>query len=65
VVAAAKGTFTGGNYIGTLANGGVVLSPFHDFASKVPAALQAELKTVMTDIENGTIKPATKSPVTG
>jgi basic membrane protein A and related proteins len=65
VVAAAKGTFTGGNYIGTLANGGVVLSPFHDFASKVPSALQAELKTVTTDIENGTIKPATKSPVTG
>ena len=65
VLAAAKGTFTGGNYIGTLANGGVVLSPFHDFASKVPAALQAELKTVTTDIENGTIKPATKSPVTG
>jgi basic membrane protein A len=65
VTAAAKGTFTGGNYIGTLANGGVVLSPFHDFASKVPAALQAELKTVTTAIENGTIKPATKSPVTG
>ena len=65
VLAAAKGTFTGGNYIGTLANGGVVLSPFHDFASKVPAALQAELKTVTTEIENGKIKPATKSPVTG
>jgi len=65
VLAAAKGTFTGGNYIGTLANGGVVLSPFHDFASKVPSALQAELKTVTTEIENGTIKPATKSPVTG
>jgi basic membrane protein A and related proteins len=65
VLAAAKGTFTGGNYIGTLANGGVVLSPFHDFASKVPAALQAELKTITTKIENGTIKPATKSPVTG
>jgi basic membrane protein A and related proteins len=65
VVAAAKGTFAGGNYIGTLANGGVVLSPFHDFASTVPAALQAELKTITTAIENGTIKPATKSPVTG
>jgi basic membrane protein A and related proteins len=65
VLAAAKGTFAGGNYIGTLANGGVVLSPFHDFASTVPAALQAELKTITTGIENGTIKPATKSPVTG
>jgi basic membrane protein A and related proteins len=65
VAAAAKGTFTGGNYIGTLANGGVVLSPFHDFSSSVPAALQTELKTITTQIENGTIKPATKSPVTG
>jgi basic membrane protein A len=65
VLAAAKGTFTGGNYIGTLANGGVVLSPFHDFASKVPAALQAELKTITTEIAKGTIKPGTKSPVTG
>jgi hypothetical protein len=29
----------------------------------VPASLQAELKTIQTQIENGTIKPATKSPV--
>ena len=65
VLAAAHGTFKGGNYIGTLANNGVALSPFHDFASKVPAALQAELKTIQTEIENGSIVPATKSPVTG
>ena len=37
-VTAAGGTFKGGNYIGTLANGGVALAPYHDFASKVPAA---------------------------
>jgi len=59
---AANGTFKGGNYLGTLANGGVGLAPYHDFASKVPASLQAELATIKTDIENGTIKPATKSP---
>jgi basic membrane protein A and related proteins len=63
VLAAQSGTFKGGDYIGTLANGGVVLSPFHDFASKVPAALQAELKTLQTGIENGTIATPTKSPV--
>jgi hypothetical protein len=40
-----------------------VLSPYHDFASKVPAALQAELKTIETGIENGTIQTPTKSPV--
>ncbi len=39
VINAAVGSFTGGNYIGTLANGGVTLAPYHDFASKVaPAA---------------------------
>ncbi len=63
VLSAAAGSFKGGNYIGTLANGGVVLSPFHDFASKVPASLQAELKTIQTGIENGSIKTPTKSPV--
>jgi len=63
VVSAAKGTFTGGTYIGTLANGGAVLSPYHDFASVVPASLQSELKTVEAGIENGTIATPTKSPV--
>jgi len=64
VLSAADGTFVNGNtYIGTLANGGAVLSPYHDFASKVPAKLQAEILTLEKDIENGTISPATKSPV--
>jgi basic membrane protein A len=63
VLTAQSGKPVGGTYIGTLANGGAVLSPFHDFSSQVPAALQAELKTIQTEIENGTIKPATKSPV--
>jgi basic membrane protein A and related proteins len=63
VLSAAKGTFAGGTYVGTLTNGGAVLSPYHDFASKVPAALQAELKQVETGIENGSITTPTKSPV--
>ena len=63
VLTAQAGTFKGGNYIGDLANGGVLLSPFHDYASKVPAALQSELKTVETGIENGSIATPTKSPV--
>jgi len=65
VLAAANGTFAGGNYIGTLANGGVLLAPYHDFASKVPAALQSELKQITTGIENGSIQTPTKSPVSG
>ena len=63
VVSAEKGTFTGGTYVGTLVNGGAALAPFHDFASKVPASLQAELATVKAGIENGTIATPTKSPV--
>jgi basic membrane protein A and related proteins len=63
VLSAANKTFTGGAYIGTLANGGVALAPYHDFATKVPAALQAEINTVKAAIISGKIVPATKSPV--
>ncbi len=63
VLSAQSGNFKGGNYVGTLANGGVLLAPFHDFAGKVPAALQTELKTVQAGIESGSIKTPTKSPV--
>jgi len=60
----ANGTFQGGSYVGTLANGGAVLSPFHDFASKIPGSLQRELTQIATGISNGSIPTATKSPVT-
>ncbi|HEX9514607.1 MAG TPA: BMP family ABC transporter substrate-binding protein [Streptosporangiaceae bacterium] len=64
VLAAARNTFKGGNYIGTLQNGGAVLAPFHPpWDTKVPASLQSELKTIAQQIESGQIKPATKSPV--
>jgi basic membrane protein A len=63
VLSAAHGTFAGGSYVGTLANGGAALAPYHDFAGKVSPALQAELAQIKTGIENGTIKPATKSPI--
>jgi basic membrane protein A len=62
VLAAAHSTFKGGNYIGTLANQGAVLSPFHDFSSKVPASLSSQLDKIKQDIISGKIKPATKSP---
>ena len=62
VTSARAGSFKGGNFIGTLANGALCSAPFHDFASKVPASLQAELKTIQTEIENGTIQPADQEP---
>jgi basic membrane protein A len=52
---AAKGTFPSGNYVGTLANGGTGLAPFHQFDSKVPSALKTQLAKVKADIVSGTI----------
>jgi basic membrane protein A len=54
-LSAAHGQFKGGNYFGTLKNGGVALSPYHDFAKVIPAKLQAGLKTIASMIEAGTI----------
>jgi basic membrane protein A len=50
------GKFPTGSYVGTLKNGGTGLAPFHDYASKVPAALKAQLAKVKADIESGSIK---------
>ena len=61
-MSAANGSFQGGTYVGTLANGGAVLAPYHDFASQIPSALQTELTTVQTGIENGSIATADQEP---
>jgi basic membrane protein A and related proteins len=63
VVTAANGSFKGGNYIGTLANGGVTLAPYHDFASKIPANLKAEVAALKAGIISGKIPTPTKAPV--
>jgi basic membrane protein A and related proteins len=63
VLSAATGTFKGGTYVGDLANGGVALSPFHDFASRVTAPLQSELLAIKAELISGQIKPVTKSPL--
>jgi basic membrane protein A and related proteins len=52
---ALDGSFKGGIYSGTLQNGGVGIAPFHDFESKVPADLKAELNTIKQGIESGSI----------
>ena len=63
VLGAATGTFKGGTYVGDLANSGVALSPFHDFATRVPASLRSELLAIKAEIISGQIKPATKTPI--
>ncbi len=49
------GTFKGGNTVGTLANQGVDLAPFHDLDSLVSADLKAELDQVKADLISGAI----------
>jgi basic membrane protein A and related proteins len=52
---AAGKSLGGGSYIGTLTNNGTGLAPYHAFASKVPANVQAEVTQVKLDIESGSI----------
>jgi basic membrane protein A len=47
----------GDDYLGTLANGGVGLAPYHDFEDRVPAELTAQIEQVIQDIIDGKIDP--------
>lgn len=50
-----EGRFKGGTYVGTLANGGVDIAPFHEYEDKVPAWLKAEVEQIRQKIINGEI----------
>jgi len=52
----AGGDTGGENFVGTLANAGVRISPFHDLDSEVPAELKAEVEQLSADIAGGTVK---------
>jgi basic membrane protein A len=65
VTALAGGTAPTGNYIGTLKDGGTGLAPFHDFDSKVPADLKADLDKIKADIISGAITLKSPSQPTG
>jgi basic membrane protein A len=58
---AASGNFSTDSYIGTLANGGTALAPFHNFASDVSSTLQSELASIKAQIIAGTIKITSKN----
>jgi len=47
--------WTNTSFVGTLANKGVSLAPYHDWASKVPSQLKADVAKVQADIASGTI----------
>jgi basic membrane protein A len=49
------GNFNNKPYVGTLANGGTDLAPYHDWASKIPADLQQQIDQLKQDIMDGTV----------
>ncbi|NES14255.1 MULTISPECIES: BMP family protein [Micromonospora] len=51
-------------FVGTLANNGVSIAPYHDFDSKVPADLKAEVDKIKADIAAGTITVTSKAQPT-
>ncbi|MFD0783001.1 BMP family protein [Micromonospora azadirachtae] len=51
-------------FVGDLANTGVSIAPFHDFDSKVPAELKAEVEKIKSDIAAGTITVTSKAQPT-
>jgi basic membrane protein A and related proteins len=52
---ASAGNYATSDFIGTLANNGVGLAPFHDLDSKVDSSLKTELDQVKADIISGKI----------
>jgi len=56
IKAAMDGNFDGcGVYVGSIANNGVGIAPYHDLASAVPADLQAEVDDLRAKIASGEI----------
>ncbi len=55
VTEAGKGQFDPTPFIGTLANGGVGIAPFHDFEKKVAPTLAETLQTISEQIISGKI----------
>lgn len=52
----ADGSVKGGVSTATLQNGGVGLAPFHDWDSRIPADLKAQLQQASDGIKDGSIK---------
>ena len=52
----AGGDTGGENYIGTLANNGVALAPFHDFDAQIKPELKAAIEALKAELAAGTVK---------
>jgi basic membrane protein A len=61
-----NGQFTNTPFIGTLANEGVGLAPYHDYEAKVPAELNTKIEELKAQIIDGTITvESSNSPQAG
>lgn len=56
IALAASGEAGGKNYVGTLANGGVGISPFHDLDSLVSADVKSGIDALKAKIVDGSVK---------
>ena len=63
IVTTAAGKFKGGNYIGTLANGGVVLRPTTTSRARCRQLFRRRSRQIKAGIESGKILTPTRSPV--
>ncbi|MFI6041177.1 BMP family protein [Nocardia sp. NPDC051321] len=53
--------FSNQAYVGTIANKGVSLAPYHEFEATIPAELKAEITALTTDLANGKITLTSKA----
>jgi basic membrane protein A len=51
----ATGSFSGGTYIGTLANGSVALAPFHMHDTEIPTEIRSRLTELANGIADGDV----------
>ncbi|MCL2490882.1 MAG: BMP family ABC transporter substrate-binding protein, partial [Propionibacteriaceae bacterium] len=51
--ATASGQYSSTPYVGTLANGGVGIAPFHNFDSKIPQDVKDKVTQLQQDIISG------------
>ena len=56
---AKDGKFTSDPFIGTLANDGVSIAPFHDWDSRVPAEVKTKVEEIQKQIVDGTLDVST------
>jgi len=57
----ADGSFSAEPYIGTLANGGVGLAPFHDLDAQVPDEVKSKVEELQQQIVDGTLEVTSPS----